>query len=494
MKLLTREAASALIDAVAANKVTPTQQTYLRAMDLREPAWEDMPREQQVAVAMQIEVDDLVALVRRPLQAVPVEPPPPEEPPPWLEVDGSAAKVVDITKPKRPLKSRSYLSLVTILETPHLRRRILGDRAIEWDEMAQVVTIARKPIRDVDISVIRAEIERCFQGDADGNGMRFAVEDVSRAVEQVAHQSPFHPVREYLEGLEWDGVERLRLVPADILRAEDSPINRALIRRFFISAVARALSPGCKVDTVLILTGPQAARKSTFFAVLAGDWFSDEVVDIHNKDAFLTMASTWIHEWSELETMARARDVDALKAFLSKRIDSYRPPYGRSIVRVPRSCVIVGTTNRAEFLSDETGERRYWPVTVGSEIDIDTLRSIRDQLWAEAVAAYRAGEQWWLTREEGAELAAVHARHVVTDAWTELISDWMADRDGTALAPPTTGEVLHGALDKPVGQWTRGDEMRVAKILSRLGYVRKPGPRDTHGRRRWTWVRRVDPT
>ena len=304
----------------------------------------------------------------------------------------------------RPWRSRSYLTAVSILEVN--ARDVLEGRLLEVNEMTGDVEIGRKPIRDADAHRIRALIEARFVGGQDKNnneiGLQLSTADVFAAIDQVANTRPYHPVREYLESLKWDGVERIAHVATDLLGADDTVINRAIIRRFFISAVARPLSPGCKVDTVPILVGKQGAMKSSFFRVLAGSWFVDTVIDISSDAtrAYMTMRKAWILEWAELESLFRARDSSSVKAFLSSPSDTYVPKYSRYNVEIKRQGVIVGTINPEEFLTDDTGHRRFHPIRVGA-INIAHVAEQRDQLWAEAVTLYRAGEQWWLTGRGG---------------------------------------------------------------------------------------------
>ncbi len=394
-----------------------------------------------------------------------------------------AADITPIDSVRRAWHSNSYLTCVALVEGNE--RDILGPGAIlEYDEMADRVTINRRSIADEDETRVRAEIERRFSGGIDKNGnqrgMKMALQDVRAALRQVGKARPYHPIREYLMMLRWDGVGRLAHVPDDILSAERSALNQALVRRFFVSAVARAMKPGCKVDTVLILVGKQGCGKSSFFRLLAGEWFVDTAINLEKKDSFMVLRCSWLYEWAELEAMRRAKDVAAVKAFLTSQRDTYVPPYGHNPVDVPRSCVIVGSTNEDEFLTDSTGNRRFWPVRVG-DVDLELLGQQRDQLWAEALNLYRNGESWWLTPEEGYLLDNVHEEHVVVDAWDEMIWSWARHR----MVDFSAGDVLSDVIGKPKGQWDDRDLKRVARCLRRGGW--RPNPKKKKGLSR-TWL------
>jgi putative DNA primase/helicase len=238
----------------------------------------------------------------------------------------------------------------------------------------------------------------------------------------VAQQHRYHPVREFLSRLEWDGVSRIASVLEEILGVEPTELSQAMMRAWFISAVARPMKPGCKVDHVLILVGPQSLGKSQFFVELAGPkWFSDSVIDIQNRDFYLLLRRVWILEWSELESMQRARHQDAAKAFITSAVDVYRAPYARATESVPRTSIIVGTTNDPSFLSDPTGNRRYWPIAVKRELNLTRLAEWRDQLWAEAVVAFKKGEKWWLTSTMEGRLSEQQEDFEQVDPWTEPI-------------------------------------------------------------------------
>ncbi|MBN9023006.1 MAG: toprim domain-containing protein, partial [Rhizobiales bacterium] len=196
---------------------------------------------------------------------------------------------------------------------------------------------------------------------------------VSRSVTAVARDIGVHPVRDYLSGLTWDSAPRLATWATTYLGAEDTALNRAFGSRWMISAVARIMRPGVKVDHMLILEGPQGAKKSTALKVLAGDeWFTDELAEIGSKDAAQQMRGIWIIEIAELDAIGRA-EVSRIKAFLTRTVDRYRPPYERYVVEVPRQCVFAGSVNPDTYLRDETGNRRFWPVRCGN-IDLEALR------------------------------------------------------------------------------------------------------------------------
>lgn len=368
--------------------------------------------------------------------------------------------------------TNSYASMCRVLRTPPMRRLLMGrDGEFAFNEMTLMPTFAGEELQDHAMSAIREMAEQRFKAGPKKGGLKFSRQDVSDAVIQIAREQPYHPVRQYLDGLRWDGTPRLDAVSETYLGAAPTPLARVMLRRWFISAVARAMEPGCKVDTVLVLVGPQGRQKSSFFRVLAGGpWFSDSSMTLGDKDSYLNLHAAWIYEWAELESMQRARDVGTVKAFVSSQDDTFRPPYGRATSKFLRSCVIVGTTNDEEFLTDSTGNRRYWPVTVSERILLDLLAEHRDQLWAEAVYAYRQKEKWWLDEDEDRSLSDTHEIHVVSDTWDDELRRFLLGYEGRMV---TTNVILSDCLKKPVERWTRADQMRVAASLTRLGWERQ---------------------
>ncbi len=268
--------------------------------------------------------------------------------------------------------------------------------------MDQRVYAGGEAVTDIDEVRLAVELEHRY-------GIAVDPRAVGQVVEEVADAARYHPVVEYLQRLEWDKTPRLdRLLP-DGFGSEDTELNRILGLRFAVGAVARAMEPGCKLDTMLVLQGPQGIRKSQGIRLLCGpDWFRDSDFDVQSKDAYAAIQGAWIYEIGEVEKWNR-REQSVIKAFLSSQRDSYRPPYGRHLKEVPRTTVFAGSTNAETFLEDVTGSRRFWPVAVTS-VDLGWLGEHRDQLWAEAAWLYGREEPWWLSDDEQAMLAAASER------------------------------------------------------------------------------------
>lgn len=368
--------------------------------------------------------------------------------------------------------AQDFSTLVAILDDPALRYGILHRQGTwEWNEMTQRPSFARIDISATDWTALRVGLEAVGRDTTNNKPLRWAIDDIQAAVMMLSRRESFHPVREWLNKLKWDGVARLETELPRALHVEEYGFEARLLKQWAVSCVARAMKPGCKVDTVLVLVGAQGTMKSSFFSVMGGQWFTDQSIDIHDKDGRMVIHSAWIVEWAELDAMRRSKDQEATKAFITQRVDKFRPPYARDLIEAPRSCVIVGTTNHADFLSDATGNRRYWPVTIPKRIELGRVGEMRDALWAEAMACYVAGEEWHLDASLE-EAAAQHSRGFLEhDAWEPAIKDWLGDQ--TLRDYVRTSDALQEAIGKPIGQWTRTDEMRVGRILTGLKWTRK---------------------
>jgi predicted P-loop ATPase len=293
--------------------------------------------------------------------------------------------------------------------------------------------------------------------------------DVGRAVQAAARANPFHPAREYFDALVWDEVPRLDAWLVTYFHAEDTDYIRAVGPRFLISAVARILQPGCQVDHMLVLEGPQGRLKSTALAALADPWFTDRISHVASKDACIEVGGVLLVEIAEMDALMRATR-SATKGFLTRRWDRFRPPYGIHPIKQPRQCVFAGTINPpvGGYLKDPTGARRFWPVTCQGMIDREGLGRDRDQLWAEAVVRFKAGAKWWLETPELEALAtAEQAARFVVDVWKEPVEKWLDGHDDVSVT-----EVLEHALGFVREDWSQVAQNRVAAILTNMGFTR----------------------
>lgn len=314
------------------------------------------------------------------------------------------------------------------------------------------------------------------------HGIEVSVSVAGEAVQTVARDRSFHPVRDYLSSLSWDGKKRIDSWLKTYLGVKKSNYSSTVGARWLISAVARVYRPGAKVDSCLILEGPQGKGKSTALRTLAGQWFADEISELGSKDAALQLVGVWIIEMAELDALHRS-DVSRIKSFISRQQDHFRPPYGRHAIDVPRQCVFAGTVNKSTYLQDETGGRRFWPVACGETIDIDGLARDRDQLWAEARKCLEAGEHWWLDKNKLIRAAETEqADRYEQDAWHPLIEKFIAHEDFV-----TVQGVLENCIRKPKENWTQTDANRVARCLRALKWERKQERIDPTDRKKREW-------
>lgn len=312
---------------------------------------------------------------------------------------------------------------------------------------------------DIDSQKTRVWLEEQFDFDGLSTGL------VDDAIAVVSDLHSVHVVKERLDPLQWDGKPRLKTWTIRYLGADDTPTHRFVGQAWMVGAVKRIYEPGCRFDNILVLEGRQGIQKSTALAILGGIWHAESITDVGSKDSLQNLRGMWIVEFSELDAISRVES-SRMKQHISARCDVYRPSYGKRSIKVQRQNVFAATTNPQQYLKDETGARRFWPVACGHRIDVDALQADLDQLWAEAMHLYRQGEQTWATPEM-TYIAEAQEQRFQTDPWEEHVIHYVYDKPKIQVC-----DVLdHLRVDVP--KQTQADKNRVCKILRRLGYTCK---------------------
>jgi predicted P-loop ATPase len=358
--------------------------------------------------------------------------------------------------------------------------------ALRFDELARIITLehaipgaghGRYPrnLSDEDRTTIQSYLQH--------NGLNtIARGTVDHAIEATAVRHSYHPIKTFLNTLTWDRTQRLNTWLPKTTGAQDNDYHRSIGRMFAVAMAARIFEPGCQADYMIILEGEQGELKSKMCRTLAGEWFSDNMPDISAapKDASLHLRGKWLIEIAEMHAFNKAESTH-LKQFITRTTERYRPPYGRGDVIEPRQCLFIGTTNKEVYLKDETGGRRFWPIKAGT-INIDWIEANRDQLFAEAVQAYREGCQWWPSREDERKyIRPQQDARYDADAWEQAIITFLT---ATTLPDVTVMEVATGALGyehgnagpggTPINRLSRADQNRIMTILTALGWERAP--------------------
>jgi putative DNA primase/helicase len=318
------------------------------------------------------------------------------------------------------------------------------------------------------------------------------------AISTAARSHTFHPIIAYFNSLVWDGTDRLDTWPIKYLGVADTRLIRAMASSWMISAVARIFQPGCKADYALVLEGKQGdlrKGKSTALQVLGQPWYTDDIAELGSKDAAEQTVGRWIIELSELDAMLRA-DPMRTKSFISRRVGRFRWSYDPAVREYPRQCVFAGTANDQNWSRDPTGNRRFWPMWC-TLIKVDELEIVRDQLWAEARDRYFAGEQWWIDDQS----LVVEAREeqelrYAEDPWEEIIADHLhkhlkAHQHQVSLGDPIftrsiSMQILLGYVNVQLEKQSLREQIRIANIMRRLGWVRKRAP-SIQGPRPWNY-------
>ena len=328
-------------------------------------------------------------------------------------------------------------------------------------------------------------VEMAYLHLAEHDGIDATKNKAADVFDLIARENEYSPVITYLDTV----TKEVAPIDLDNLSVRyfgtSNPLYDIFLKKTLIAAVARAYEPGCKHDTTLVLQGSQGVGKSSFFNVLGGEWFDDSMGDGRSKDDLIILHKSWIQEWGEIERVFGKRQAGEIKAFLTRKKDLFRPPYGRTALNFPRRSIVVGSVNDAQFLVDPTGNRRYWVVPIVVDfIDLARLKQERDAIWSAAVAAYQKGESWWLSNEEEKLSAENNRTFEIVDEWTSGISNYLEQREQVSIT-----ELLQTVFDYELGQIQRRDQMRVASILTTLGW-QKAGQKQHQGKRQVVWVLR----
>lgn len=341
--------------------------------------------------------------------------------------------------------------------------------ALKFNEVTKDIDYVGGPVEG-DAS-LRAKVSNWMQKH---EGLNLSTKVIEEQIFLVGRDNSYDPLKNYLNGLIWDGVSRIdtwleNYCKAEVIDSRGNDVTRFVRKAgacWLIGAVARGLNPGCKVDSVLVMEGPQGAGKSTTLSILGGAWFSDTTLKLDEKDSRMLAAQSWVIELAELSAV-RATETESQKAFFSQCEDKFRPPYGYKIEVFPRRCVFAGTTNRDTYLHDPTGNRRYWPVWC-EEFDLEALRRDRDQLWAEAVHRYKSGESWWFEKADAWLVESITDQRLHSGPFTEKIHNWWSqlpiDKRPTAFTMLEVLEIID--VDQNRVDFREG----VGRALKKLGF------------------------
>lgn len=333
-----------------------------------------------------------------------------------------------------------------------------------YNEHSDQILLNGEMVSDVTLERIALEMEENYRYKVTDKALR-------ASIIMVAEERTIEPIKDWLEALpQWDGEKRIEAFFHDILNAKvPMGCDELVVEmscKWFISCVARVMSPGCKMDTCLVLVGPKGMRKSTALKVLAGnEWFSDSNINISHKDSYelLHQSGVWIWELAEMHALQGKTAANA-KQFLTSASDRYRPAYAKMPVQRPRRTVFTASTNDYQFLSDGP-ERRFWIVDVGDKIDTDYINANRMQLWAEALYWYRENIEWWFTEDSEDKLRDYQQAFIIDDPWTSKVLECITINNGIA----TTIQIMEH-LQLSAANQHQGFTKRIAQICRDCGY------------------------
>jgi predicted P-loop ATPase len=366
---------------------------------------------------------------------------------------------------KKSLRANVHNAVIALTHDPAVRDFVAYDEMLRapvvMHEIGMLDTCHRW-LTDTDVIGVLLWLQR--------NGFPgIGLDAVRTAVQKRAEECTYHPVKQYLRSLAWDGVKRIGVWLPRYLGTQFTPYTQHVGRMFMVQMVARIADAGCQADHMMVLEGPQGVLKSSACRVLGGEWYSDHLPDITNaKEASHHLRGKWIIEVAELHATNKA-EATMLKSFITRTHERYRPVWGRQEVLEPRQCVFVGTTNQDTYLRDPSGGRRFWPVrtAVDAPIDLERLAEDRDQLLAEAVHCYKQGDPWWPDASFEREFIAEEQQaRYQGDIWEDKICQFVA-----AERKVTIAKIASECLAIPSNQMQPTHGTRIAAVLREKGWI-----------------------
>ncbi len=350
---------------------------------------------------------------------------------------------------------------VILTEHPSFKNKL------SFNELTYQYCYNGKEIHDVDYTRLRIDI-------CDELQLSFSKLDIIDQAELVAKNNPFHPIRDYFNSIKWDNKNRIPEL-LKFLQIEQTELNVSVITSWLIAAVARIMKPGCKVDSIPVFQGMTGNRKSSALKALMPneEWFCDEPVDFGTKDAKQMLLGKWFVELAELSSFNKKCN-NLIKSDITHTVDEFRSPYDRKPKKYPRQFVYIGTTNDLEFLTDSTSNRRFHILQNLGLIDVDQIKIIRDQLWAQAFALFQSGKEWWLNRSQEKEMSEFAQEFEVKDIWYDKIALYLLNKDYVS-----TSDVLDFVKIDNENKLSSKDRSRIIKIMQFMRWnntiIRKDG-------------------
>lgn len=312
---------------------------------------------------------------------------------------------------------------------------------------------------------------------------RMGLDTVKGAIKLAAERDVRNCVKEYIERTAWDGTPRIDTMMHDVYHCADDIYTRAVSRNFWLMLVARVYRPGCKADNMVVLEGPQGIYKSTSLSIIGDGWFAEQHESAADPKAFAeVLKGKLLIEITEMDAFSRT-EVTRIKSAITTQQDRYRIPYESTASDHPRQCVLVGTTNKDDWQRDETGGRRFWPIACKGFVDTAKLAAERDQLFAEALVRFKAGEPWH--EVPGVEAKAEQAKRFEADAWTDAIANWLVGKTEV-----TTMQIADRCLDLKLKDTDMAEQRRIGKVLRWLGWEKSQ--RKIGGQNIKVWVSPAD--